>query len=466
MKVGIVVEGTYPYITGGVSSWLQTLIENLPNIDFKIIYLGPKEEEKAFAYKIPSNVSEIWSQSLFSQFQTKNKKLKNASLLSMKIRRLIDINWSKRIEETREILRLILENDFSEFLKSGEFWDAMVDVYERYFSDEGFTRYFWTIKGFFLPIVNSFSIAPPPKCDIYHAITTGYASLKAIRGKYEYNSKMIVTEHGIYHREREREIITSRLIPEIYKIPWIELFKLISAVSYRETDLLTTLFKKNQQFQLELGASKEKMRIIPNGINVEKFDVKKVSHSTFIIGFVGRVTEIKDLKTAFKAVKLVSAEVKDLKFLLIGPTDEEPEYYEFCLELVENLRLQSVVEFVGKANVLDYYPLIDVLILSSISEGQPLVILEAMAAGIPVVATDVGACRELLEDENGQSGFVVSPKDYVNLAKAILKLHNDRELSLVFSKNGKEVVRKKYTLEKMINSYEKLYEDAINGSSN
>lgn len=172
------------------------------------------------------------------------------------------------------------------------------------------------------------------------------------------------------------------------------------------------------------------------------------------------------MKTAFKAVKLVSTEVKDLKFLLIGPTDEEPEYYEFCLELVESLRLQNVVEFVGKANVLDYYPFIDVLILSSISEGQPLVILEAMAAGIPVVATDVGACRELLEDENGQSGFVVPPKDYTNLANAILKLYNDKELSLAFSKNGKEVVRKKYTLEKMINSYKKLYEDAINKPSN
>jgi glycosyltransferase involved in cell wall biosynthesis len=461
MKVGVVVEGTYPYVTGGVSSWLQTLMENLPQIDFKIIYLGPREEEKAFAYEIPSNVSEIWSQSLFSYFETKNSKVKNAKLLSSKIKNLITINWSSRVKETMEILHLMLESDFPQVMRTKEFWDAMVDIYQRYLSDEGFTRYFWTVKGIFLPIVNSFSVAPPPKCDVYHAITTGYASLKALRGKYEYNSKMIITEHGIYHREREREIITSRFIPEIYKTPWIELFKLISAVSYKETDLLTTLFKKNQTFQLELGADKRKMRVIPNGINVEKFNVKKEKHKGFVIGFVGRITPIKDLKTALKAIKLVSVEQQDVKFLLIGPSDEEPEYYEFCLELVESLKLQDVVEFVGKANVLDYYPIMDVLILSSISEGQPLVILEAMAAGIPIVATDVGACKELVEDEDGHSGFVVSPKDYVGLAQAILKIHEDEELAHTFSENGKKNVRKKYTLENMISSYKKLYEDVM-----
>ncbi|WP_036224431.1 GT4 family glycosyltransferase PelF [Mesoaciditoga lauensis] len=461
MKVGVIVEGTYPYVMGGVSSWLQTLMENLPEIEFKIIYLGPREEDKKFAYEIPPNVSEIWSQSLFSYFPQKNSKVKDANLLSSKIRNLIDINWATRIDNAIEILHLMVENDFLKVMETKEFWDAMIDVYHRYLPDEGFTRYFWTVKGLFLPIVNSFSVAPPPKCDIYHSITTGYASLKAISGKYRYNSKVIITEHGIYHREREREIITSRFIPEIYKAPWIELFKLISAVSYRETDFLTTLFKKNQIFQLELGASKKKMGVIPNGINVEKFDVKKEKHEGFIIGFVGRITPIKDLKTALKAVKLVSVELKDVKFLIIGPSDEEPEYYEFCLELVESLNLQDVVEFVGKANVLDYYPIMDVLLLSSISEGQPLVILEAMAAGIPVVATDVGACKELVEDEEGQSGFVVPPKDYTRLAQAILKIHKEKELASFFSANGKRIVRKKYTLEEMINSYKKMYEEVL-----
>lgn len=460
MKVGIIVEGTYPYITGGVSSWLQTLMINLPDIEFKVIYLGPTDKKKEFVYEIPKNVSEIWSQSLFSDYKG-NGKIDQASFITSKIRNLVDINWSNRVEESQEILRLMLKNDLATIMKRKEFWNAMVDIYQRYIPDEGFTRYFWTVKGLFLPIINAFEIAPPPKCDVYHSITTGYAALKALSGKYRHNSKLIISEHGIYHREREREIITSKFIPEFYKAPWITLFKLISTISYRETDILTTLFRKNQLFQLELGANKNKMRIIPNGIDVNKFDVKKKSHAGFVIGFVGRVTQIKDLKTALKAVKMVSEEFEDIKFLVIGPYDEEPEYYDFCLKLREGLGLQDVVEFIGKANVLDYYPIIDVLLLSSVSEGQPLVILEAMAAGIPVVATDVGACQELLNDEEGKSGFVVPPKDYSTMAMYISKLHEDKDLASIFSRNGKKVVRKKYTLEKMINAYRKMYEDVL-----
>ncbi|RKX53884.1 MAG: glycosyl transferase family 1, partial [Thermotoga sp.] len=113
-------------------------------------------------------------------------------------------------------------------------------------------------------------------------------------------------------------------------------------------------------------------------------------------------------------------------------------------------------------NVIDYYPIIDVLLLSSVSEGQPLVILEAMAAGIPVVATNVGACQEMILGESKQCGFIVNPKDHTKIAESIKKLYSDREMTEQFSKNGKEIVRRKYTLEKMIKSYRRLYEDVLN----
>ena len=71
-------------------------------------------------------------------------------------------------------------------------------------------------------------------------------------------------------------------------------------------------------------------------------------------------------------------------------------YYEECVELVENLRLQNTVIFTGRANVIDFLPKIDVVVLTSISESQPLVILEAGAAGIPCVTTDAGSCPELI----------------------------------------------------------------------
>lgn len=107
-------------------------------------------------------------------------------------------------------------------------------------------------------------------------------------------------------------------------------------------------------------------------------------------------------------------------------------------KLSKNLFLEDVVEFLGRQNVREYYPKLDLLLLSSVSEGQPLVILEAMAAGVPIVATDVGACKEMVYDEEGQCGIIVPPKNHIMMAKAILKLYEDAELRKVFSQNAKK----------------------------
>ena len=207
--------------------------------------------------------------------------------------------------------------------------------------------------------------------------------------------------------------------------------------------------------------------IIPNGVDVDKFDMPKEKHEGFIIGFVGRVTRIKDVKTAIRSIRVVKDVLrnKKIKFLIIGPTDEEQDYYEECKKLSKNLFLEDVVEFLGRQNVREYYPKLDLLLLSSVSEGQPLVILEAMAAGVPIVATDVGACKEMVYDEEGQCGIIVPPKNHIMMAKAILKLYEDAELRKVFSQNAKKIVRKKYRLDLMIKRYRDLYLHLVRGQT-
>lgn len=277
-------------------------------------------------------------------------------------------------------------------------------------------------------------------------------------GKYLHNGKLIVTEHGIYHREREIEIMKLTSIKEIYKKSWIEIFKLISETAYRECDVLTTLFEKNQLFQLELNANFEKMCVISNGIDIKKFsEIKHKEHEGFNIGLVGRVVPIKDIITAIKAFYTFSKEFKDTKLYIIGPTDEDEDYYNRCIELVQLLELDEKVIFTGKVNVLDYYEIIDVLLISSVSEGQPLVQLEAMACGIPVVVTNVGNCPEIALDPDGQSGFVVEPKDHNAMAEKLKELAVNKQLWHTFSENGRNIVKQKYTLEKMIKSYRELY---------
>ena len=108
-----------------------------------------------------------------------------------------------------------------------------------------------------------------------------------------------------------------------------------------------------------------------------------------------RVAPIKDVKTMIQAFAFAKEKVPNLKLWIMGPTDEDKKYAQECFDLVKALNV-SDVEFTGRINVRDYLGKMDFTLLTSISEGQPLTILESFAAHKPVVATDVGNCRELL----------------------------------------------------------------------
>lgn len=460
MKVCIVVEGTYPYITGGVSTWIQMLIENMPDIEFDVVHLAPWRWTRPFGYKLPKNLRHIYEYLLFS-LNYKGPHDLDVKKVIIQITELIDFSKSQRASKFSEILKEIAGRNLDFVLQTRYFWNFITDIYTRYFQSEGFTGFYWTILGFLIPILGSLQ-SVPPKADIYHSTTTGYASLSALMGKYVHNGKLIVTEHGIYHREREIEIMKSKAIQEIYKNTWIEIFKLISETVYKECDMLTTLFEKNQLFQLELNADFEKMRVIPNGVDVDKFgNIQRIEHDTFNIGIIGRVVPIKDIITGIKAFDVVLKEIPNSRLYIIGPNDEDEDYYHRCVELVRLLDIEDKVIFTGKVNVLDYYGIIDTVLISSISEGQPLVQLEAMACGIPVVVTNVGNCAEIALDPDGQSGFVVEPKDYNTMAQKLIELAKDKELWRTFSENGKLVVKEKYRLDQMIKAYRDLYMEVL-----
>jgi glycosyltransferase involved in cell wall biosynthesis len=114
------------------------------------------------------------------------------------------------------------------------------------------------------------------------------------------------------------------------------------------------------------------------------------------VGFVGRVVPIKDLVTFIRACDMALNSV-DIDARVIGPAEEDPGYAARCRQLVARLGRTNQIRFVGPMPPDRIYGDLDVVVLTSFSEGQPLVILEAYAWGVPVVATEVGACREMIE---------------------------------------------------------------------
>ncbi|MEK6626312.1 MAG: GT4 family glycosyltransferase PelF, partial [Bdellovibrionota bacterium] len=258
--------------------------------------------------------------------------------------------------------------------------------------------------------------------------------------------------------------------PEIshyFKTWWTRLFNFLGKLSYHHADIITTLFRGNQIRQMEYGASLSKMQIIPNGISLQAFSpdrmMLKAPESRPVIGMVGRIVSIKDVKTFIKSLLVVKERISNFEAYLIGPYEEDPDYFEECKKLITLLDLDDNVIFTGKANVHDYYPKFDVLVMTSISEGQPLVLLEAMAMGIPLIATDVGACRELiighdLEDQAiGVAGIVLPMGSVAQIGEAILTILSDRVLARQWGQNGRQRVVKYYTEEHNIRRYLNLY---------
>jgi glycosyltransferase involved in cell wall biosynthesis len=232
-----------------------------------------------------------------------------------------------------------------------------------------------------------------------------------------------------------------------------------------------SLFGKNADAQIHFGADPAKITIIPNGIKTEEFfELKKKRDErrarepgSQVVGFLGRVVSIKDVKTLLRTARKVCDVLPKAQFLVAGPHEEEPEYYRECVELTEQLGVQNNVKFLGPTQRNDFLPQLDVMILSSISEGLPFVIIESLAAGVPVVSTDVGSCSELLNGRHGESpahgpaGLIAEIGNSDELAAHLVRVLTDEAMLEAMSAAGLKRVQHLYHENAIQEAYRQLY---------
>lgn len=466
-RICIICEGSYPYVVGGVSSWVHDLIKANPEHEFKILCVLPNEEFAVMRYELPENVTYIKNiiinpVSPISPLQVmKNNYLYRGEATS-KFRELMDFknqDLKKSLELFEEIKRENLGTP-GEIVVSKVFWRALEGYYDENLKNKNFNIFYWTFRNIFLNLMNLVE-EEIPEADIYHPLATGYSGFIASIAKSRGMGRMVITEHGIYPREREEEILNAEWIQKDFKEIWVDFFYYLSKVTYEYADEIVSLFEYNRGLQMEMGAPEERCRVVANGVSLERYrGIKRIEREGFHVGAVLRVVPIKDVKMMLKAFKVAHSKMRGSRFYLIGPVDENPEYYMECREIVRNLEMEDMVEFTGKVDVDRYYEFLDLLVLSSISEGQPLSILEGLACGIPFVATDVGNCREILKEKRdiGEAGIIVPPTSYTDLAEGMIKLYQNQDRMKILGENGKKIVEKYYPREKFIREYKELYE--------
>lgn len=254
---------------------------------------------------------------------------------------------------------------------------------------------------------------------------------------------------------RPRVVLSRRVDFHIGKNP-------ISYVKYRlGIDRIIAVSSGIKQVLIEDGLAKEKITVIHSGIDLSRFDTRVKADYLYqelgleptqpVVGIVAALASHKDHRNFLKAASIVSSHLPELQYLVVG----EGRLRKELETLSKELGLEDKVKFLGfREDVLKILTILDLFVLSSYLEGLCTSLLDAQAAGVPVVATSTGGIPEIIKD--GLNGLLVPPRDPESLAKAIIKLLKDTKLAKQMSSRGKEMV-KEFSKETMVSKTEEVY---------
>ena len=495
-EVLMLLEGTYPYVRGGVSSWIHQIIRGMPEMTFDLLFIGgSRRHYAAMQYDLPENVRKLTCHYLEDAWEDRrghSQEGPRAALAEVERYHASFRSGCPKDADLFALLDLVASEKpgitHDQFLFSRAAWDTIVRAYEEHCTDPSFLNYFWTVRSMHAPVFLLAEVARrtrPPQ--IIHSVSTGYAGLLGamLKGQNP-DAALILSEHGIYTKERKIDLSQADWIHEpvgdfepgltddvgYIRQMWIRFYQQIGRITYEAANPIISLYGGNRERQIADGARPERTRVIPNGIPLAPYAgavdrrPEKIPH---VVGFIGRVVPIKDVKTFLRAMRMICTAFPDAEGWIVGPTEEDEDYTAECRGLVASLELEERIRFLGFQKIPEILPQIGILALTSISEAQPLVILEAYAAGVPCVATDVGSCREMIEGASGEdaalgpSGAVVGISDPVATAEACMELFRNPQKWMGCQAAALARVKRYYTESLMFERYRAVYADAMGG---
>ncbi|TDP54428.1 hypothetical protein DEU33_1506 [Kocuria sp. AG109] len=515
VDVAIIMESTYPFLKGGVSAVVHDIVTMNPDISYGIIHIAwdsaaPSED----LYGMPENVRWVRLIHLSMEEHAQDFKAAGARAVGMDRgqRRRVSgwffdgIRTLARTGDPEPLWRLY-DAGFNPRTRTMEAWrvlgtqEFMTAVRER-LSRLGLSlsETFWLVRDF-MSILYALLAETMPRARVYHAHTTGYASLVAAAAARDHDAAFLLTEHNLYVRDtvntllgrnmalpvrtgdyRDFEAVTP--VQRAWMAWWIEMGRFC----YPSTDRITYLYPKALEEARGLDAPVDdpgRVSILPNGTVLSEFNEQYAlrleetqriaaltpegaARRTWKLVFIARVVPIKGLADLLDALHLlISRGVEDFTLDVLGPTDHVPEYYELCRQKIEELHLERWVSFRGTVDVRAQLGRYDLLLMPSYNEGQPVVALEAMSAGIPVIGSDVGGMSQLIDDElthpDGRTwqgcGVLTRPGDAPMLADAVAGVISDpaRYARLAASARGR--VEGFFQLSDVMARYNDLYRE-------
>ena len=474
----LTTEGTYPFTRGGVSTWCDTLVSKLDRLDF-IIYAVMMNPFITQTYRLPPNTSLIrvplWgteepcehlASRPFSQVYLA-KRATTEKVVTGRFLPLFDTLVAEVISEEKDPVRfgttcagmyqVFQEYDYKVCFKSFATWERfkrLVLGYRGAQERPGPTLFDltqslgWLYR--FLIILNT----PLPRVDVAHSAAAAFCGIPGVLSRILHGTPYLLTEHGVYLREQYLSKGRAALPPYLGRF-LMSLVRSVVTLNYRYADQVSPVCAYNSRWEAQMGVPGDRIRVIYNGVDPLVF--APVAHSREgppVVTGVMRIDPVKDIETLLRAAALVQAQVPGVKFVIYGGVTV-PAYFDKCLALRAKLGLEHTFIFAGHVeNVPEAYHSGDIVVLSSISEGFPYSIVEAMMARKAIIATDVGGIREAL----GPAGIVVRPQDAEQFAQAICYLIGHPLERASLGQEARERALTYFTTERFASLYLECYQ--------
>jgi polysaccharide biosynthesis protein PelF len=467
VRVALVNEGTYPYVTGGVSTWCDQLVSGLTEVAWDLVAIVGVEPDRP-ALRLPGNVRTLTAVPLWGAARPARARAERAAahlcrgmlgdtaadlaLFADGLRRLAElaqpVKPAKRKRPGRHPLAdAPLADVLVEAWADAQAHGAQLPRLTLRDADEA--------ADLIEHAVRPLALTVPSDVDVVHANANGLSALVALAAKWRAGVPFLMTEHGVYLRERYLAAGAAGEQSLGVKTALLRFHRALARLAYAEADAITPVSGFNARWAVRHGADPKKISVISNGVDPARFPPLPEEPAEPVIAWVGRIDPLKDLETLIRALPVVRERVPEARLHLAGPvpTGNEP-YAETCRHLVSRLGLTAHVTWAGPVPISrDAFGPAQVAALSSISEGMPYTVLEAMMSGRATVSTDVGGVAEAV----GAAGVIVPPRDPEALGRACADLLLDPERRRALGALGRERALAEFTLQQCVRAYQRFY---------
>lgn len=469
MRVLLSASGTYPYYRGGVSVWAHQLVGGLPDVQFHLLSIV-SNPNVSVRFSLGPNATlvtlPLWGVGRPEEFASHAPVLPAWDRAGPEKRTFLQAyeafvdqcahagpDLPVLAEALAAMARFLERYDFSSTLRAPEVWDSFRGVLSsdplfRQMSLMGAVSLCRRLERY----LRVLTVRPAP-VDLVHVAIAGVAGIPGVVLKVARGTPFLLTEHGVYYRERLLNLINEPVEPPLRTFLG-HLEHALVRLNYAYADLVTAVCHFNTRWERALGVPPEKLRVIYNGVDAWRFSPgPKPQPSAPTVVSVSRVDRLKDTLNLVEAMAHVRRHVPSVRCLVYGEAPDA-EYRRLCMERIRALDLEGAVMLRGATDdPVAVYRSADVVVSSSLSEGFPFGVIEAMACGKMVVATDVGGVREALEG----CGMLVPPRAPQALADAIVASLRDPVRRQVYGARARERVLALYQLGAMIRAYRDVY---------